>query len=56
MIADHYHPVVQEIALSDDGVSYTMLQNCTVDFEVQHLSSSLLLFLAPVLPAQLTSV
>mmetsp|Transcript_9063 Transcript_9063/g.27212 ORF Transcript_9063/g.27212 Transcript_9063/m.27212 type:complete len:271 (-) Transcript_9063:1160-1972(-) len=31
---DHYHPVVQELALAEDGESYTVMQNCTVDFEI----------------------
>jgi hypothetical protein len=34
--ADHYHAITQEMKLSDDGASYTMIDNCTVDFELAH--------------------
>jgi hypothetical protein len=33
---DHYHAITQEMKLSDDGASYTMIDNCTVDFELAH--------------------
>lgn len=36
MPADHYHAITQEMKLSDDGASYTMIDNCTVDFELAH--------------------
>jgi hypothetical protein len=34
--ADHYHAIIQEMKLSDDGASYSMVDNCTVDFELTH--------------------
>jgi uncharacterized protein YjiK len=34
--ADHYHAIIQEMKLSEDGSSYTMIENCTVDFELAH--------------------
>jgi hypothetical protein len=34
--ADHYHAITQEMKLSEDGASYTMIDNCTVDFELAH--------------------
>jgi hypothetical protein len=33
---DHYHPIIEEMKLSEDGASYTVIDNCTVDFELSH--------------------
>lgn len=36
LAADHYHPIIQEMKLAADGASYTVLENCTVEFELSH--------------------
>ncbi len=34
--ADHYHPIIEEMKLSEDGSTYTVIDNCTAGFELSH--------------------